>query len=103
MQPGSVHRKDSADALRGLEGTHASVVALQEWQRASHGTGMGCSSTGGFWMPDTMPQPPSPPSSPAHGSNKVRVRTVITSKSQFKVMHRVMHSMRLWSDSRPSF
>lgn len=31
-------------------------VRLQEWQRASHGTGMGCSSTAGFWIPDKAPQ-----------------------------------------------
>ena len=44
-------------------------VWLQEWQRASHGTGMGCSSTAGFWIPDKAPQALLPLAS-VHSSSK---------------------------------
>lgn len=53
---------------------------LQEWQRASHGTGMGCSSTAGFWIPDKAPQALLPLSSMHSSSKKAGCGSLIVGK-----------------------
>ena len=61
----------------------------KDWERVSHGTGMGYSTVTGFWIPDKPPLPP-PKETPAHAalkgtsSAKLKAHTAIASKGGAK-------------------
>lgn len=61
------------------------VMVQQEWERVSHGTGMGYSTVAGFWIPDKAPLPP-PKEAPARAAlkgataSKLKMHTAAVSK-----------------------
>ena len=61
------------------------MSCVQNWERVSHGTGMGYSTVTGFWIPDKPPPPP-PKEAPARAalkgatSAKLKTHTAVASK-----------------------
>ena len=68
--------------------THA--CRAQNWERVSHGTGMGYSTVSGFWIPDKPPPPP-PKEAPARAalkgasSAKLKTHTAVASKGAKRI------------------